>query len=111
MLFCNRETKSLVTAIGTSGSMWMHAYILQPAGSGTGDVSTAAGAAQPIAEERRQSAASSADEKEKKEKKEKKDKDKDPSRKESKEKKKDPKEDEDPVGKTGSRAQKSWFGK
>lgn len=82
-----------------------------PAGSGTGDVSTAAGAAQPIAEERRQSAASSADGKEKKEKKEKKDKDKDPSRKESKEKKKDPKEDEDPVGKTGSRAQKSWFGK
>lgn len=82
-----------------------------PAGSGTGDVSTAAGAAQPIGEERRQSAASSADEKEKKEKKEKKDKDKDPSRKESKEKKKDPKEDEDPVGKTGSRAQKSWFGK
>lgn len=81
------------------------------AGSGTGDVSTAAGAAQPIAEERRQSAASSADGKEKKEKKEKKDKDKDPSRKESKEKKKDPKEDEDPVGKTGSRAQKSWFGK
>lgn len=76
-----------------------------------GDVSTAAGAAQPIAEERRQSAASSADGKEKKEKKEKKDKDKDPSRKESKEKKKDPKEDEDPVGKTGSRAQKSWFGK
>lgn len=87
-----------------------------PAGSGTGDVSMEAGAAQPAqpaqpAEERRQSAASSAADGKEKEKKEKKDKDKDPSRKESKEKKKSRKEDEDAVGKTGSRAQKSWFGK
>lgn len=32
VLFCNRETKSLVTAIGTLGSMWMHAYILRSHG-------------------------------------------------------------------------------